>query len=180
MKKLTAIFCVALLAACTQKADVAPVATVWPSPDVQPVSMPSIPAIPDHFYAIKDGNEYGYEKAISEEDRKKGQVAADVLMFNYLGEKDGAYQVMLKEGDQRTVAECTAPCEFTKIYTFSGTQFIQKKMMKLTPETILSSVLHDAMNGKLDVLSGMQQDRMVSFWVDGTNQKLTLIPVDLK
>lgn len=34
---------------------------------------------------MKDGFEYGYEQAVSENDQKKGQAANELLMFKYAG-----------------------------------------------------------------------------------------------
>ncbi|WP_426714979.1 hypothetical protein [Chromobacterium violaceum] len=38
-----------------------------------------------HDYSMKDGFEYGYEQAVSENDQKKGQAANELLMFKYAG-----------------------------------------------------------------------------------------------
>lgn len=177
MRKTSLILSMVLaVTACSQKEASAPVAPPVP---IAPVAQQA-PALPTHFYAIKDGDEYGYEAALSENARQSGQVATHLRMFSYLGQKDGAYQVMLKNNDIRTVAECSSPCEFAKIYTFSGTKFIEKTILKLTPESILNLVFQDAMRDKLDVLSGLQNDQFVSLWVDGVAKKLTVRPAGLK
>ena len=45
---------------------------------------------------MKDGYEYGYEQAISQDAADSGQVATSLLMFKFVGEKDGNYQVFSK------------------------------------------------------------------------------------
>lgn len=132
------------------------------------------PAMPQHLYAIKDGQEYGYEQGISESDRKNGQAAVKLMMFNYLGRKGDVYQVMLKNGNVRTVAECAKPCDFAKVYTFIGDRFSDKEMLKLTPTAIVSSVFADAMTGQLDQLTGEQNGTAVTFWVDGDSKRLVV------
>src|SRR4051812_38716123 len=47
----------------------------------------SAPPIPPkvHLYAINDGDKYGYVAAVSEEDKKQGKAAGDVVLFSYRG-----------------------------------------------------------------------------------------------
>lgn len=135
---------------------------------------PAKPALPEHFYAIKDGMEYGYAPAISTNDKNEGRAASKLLMFNYLGAKGSVHQVMLKNGDIRTVAECEKPCEFAKIYVFSGPRFVSKEILQLDPGAILQLVFADAMRGKLTKLSGNQNGKQVAFWVDGESKKLVV------
>lgn len=130
--------------------------------------------MPTHFYTVKDGSEYGYEQAISEADRQQGKAAASLMMFSYLGRKGDTYQVMLKVDEVRTIAECTKPCEFAKIYTFVGNQFANKEMLKLAPTAIVTTVFADAINNQLDPLLGEQKSTPVTFWVDGERKRLVV------
>jgi hypothetical protein len=123
-------------------------------------------------YVMRDGIEYGYEKALSEDDRKKGQVTAPLMMFSYLGRKDGLYQIVNKQGTIRYVAECSKPCEFAKIYTFDRDRFMGKEVMKLTGDALLSHVFADATSGKLDQMIGTRNDDRVTYWVDGAAKRL--------
>jgi len=132
------------------------------------------PPMPTHFYAIKDGQEYAYEKAISEADKQQGKVAASLMMFSYLGRKGDTYQVMVKVDNVRSIAECTKPCEFAKIYTFIGNQFSNKEILKLAPTAIVTTVFADAMNNQLDPLLGEQKGTPVTFWVDGERKRLVV------
>ena len=135
-------------------------------------SSASAPPMPKHLYAMKDGKEYGYEQELSEQDRNQGRATTSLLMFSYLGKKDGAYQVMLKDGKFRTVAECSMPCEYAKVYTFAADRFIKKEVMRITPQVIVASVFADAVNGNLDQLFGEQNGTAVTFWVDGEAKRL--------
>ena len=64
---------------------------------------------------MKDGYEYGYEQAISQDAADSGQVATSLLMFKFVGEKDGNYQVFSKNaGDVITLLQCSNPCEYIK------------------------------------------------------------------
>ena len=164
--------CMALaVAGCGDKA--VPVASsAAPVVAASVVAEPPAQVMPTHFYAVKDGNEYGYEKGLSDADRQQGKAAASLMMFSYLGRKGDTYQVMMQMDNVRSIAECTKPCEFAKIYTFVGNQFSAKEMLKLTPVAIVSSVFADAMNNQLDPLLGEQKGTPVTFWVDSERKRL--------
>ncbi len=133
---------------------------------------------PKHFYAINDGGEYGYEQAISAQDRNEGRVTKSLVMFRYLGKKGGTYQVMLKEDEVRTVAECSPPCEYAKVYTFVGVNFIKKEILPIGPAALLAGVFADAINGNLDQMRGQRDGVTTTFWVDGDNKKLLVQSAD--
>jgi hypothetical protein len=154
-----------LLAGCGDKAD-----ATQQTKTAQPIEQ----QLPKHFYALKDGIEYGYEQALSEQDRNEGRAAKSLLMFSYLGRKGDIYQVMLKENNIRTVAECSMPCEYAKVYTFLDTQFLKKDTLRISPQVIVASVLADAMQGNLEQMTGMQSGVKTTFWVDGEKKRLVV------
>lgn len=156
--------CVATLAACGDQAPTAAAVTVAPA------AAPA--AVPEHVYAIKDGIEYGYEQALSDQDRTQGRVAKSLLMFSYLGKKGGAYQVMLKEDDVRTVAECALPCEYAKVYTFVDVTFVKKETIPINPSALLAGVFADAITGQLEQMQGLRDGTVTTFWVDGGKKRL--------
>lgn len=123
---------------------------------------------------MKDGLEYGYVVGLSDDDRRAGKVAPDLAMYRYLGRKGDTYQVMLRDGEVRMVMECTKPCDYGKVHTFVGTRYLRKEVMKLEPVAIVSSVFRDAMNGQLDVNIGRQNDKDVTYWVDGEGKRLVV------
>ena len=135
---------------------------------------PAVPEQPKHFYVIKDGIEYGYEQALSDQDRNQGRAANTLLMFNYLGKKGDAYQVMIRDGEVRTVAECSMPCEYARVYTFLDTKFLKKETMKIGPQVIVAAVFADAMKGNLQQMTGMRDGVKTTFWVDGEGKRLVV------
>lgn len=134
--------------------------------------IPAPPPPPAHLYSLQDGSEYGYEAALSDEQRQQGRAASEIKMFSYLGRKGDTYQVMLKADEFRSVAECTKPCDFAKVYTFAGDKFIAKEVMRITPTVIVSAVFEDAMKGRLNQLLGQQKGVATTFWVDGDGKRL--------
>ena len=145
-----------------------------PAPESQPAAAPAPPARPSHFYAVRDGLEYGYEGSLSEEDRRQGRVTAPLKMYRYLGAKGRVYQVALNAGDGVYIAaECEAPCEFAKIYSFAGVRLIGREMMRLPQEALLRYVFLDAMSGQLEQWVGEEADgTLVRLWVDGEKKRL--------
>lgn len=144
-------------------------AAAAPAQQVLPISLPPKVA---HEYVVRDGQEYGYEPAISENQRSSGQAAAEIRMFSYLGRKGDVYQVMLKDDNVRSVVECEKPCDFGKIYTFVGDRFVRKDTVRLAPDAIASAAVRDAMRGELNPLRGEQRGKATSFWVDGSVKRL--------
>lgn len=160
---MLALIMAMLLSACGDQATKAAAVTEAPA---------AAPAAPRHIYAIKDGLEYGYEQALSDQDRTQGRVAKSLLMFSYLGKKGGAYQVMLKEDDVRTVAECALPCEYAKIYTFVDVTFVKKETIPINPSVLLAGVFADAISGRLEQMQGLRDGTVTTFWVDGDKKRL--------
>jgi len=66
------------------------------------------------YYSEDDDGEYGYQPAITDEDRTKGIVAKTLIIFRYLGEKDGTYSVEQRGITTSIVSSCKAPCAFIK------------------------------------------------------------------
>lgn len=121
----------------------------------------------DHYYAMKDGYEYGYEQAISQDAENSGQGASTLVMFKYAGEKDGVYQAYMKEATGAvTTLQCNNPCEFIKINVFFNGEHIKTERMKATEGTIGWLVMADAINGKLEQYVGMnkQTGKKVNVW----------------
>jgi hypothetical protein len=103
-----------------------------------------------HHYAVYSDGEYGYERAVSEDDKNAGQIASTVMLFKYLGEKDGLYQVMHTESEGvDLVLECENPCKFIRTYTLVNHQLGRKEMLPATEGTIGYLVMDDAINGRL-------------------------------
>lgn len=128
----------------------------------------TVPAIPDHHYSIKDGYQYGYEQAISQNDTDAGKLANTLLMFRYSGMKNGKYQVYNTDDtlDVLSVLECEKPCEFVKISTHVSVLDQPKvEHMRLAPGTIAWSVFTDAMNGKLEPVVLEKNGKKSNIWI---------------
>lgn len=143
-------------------------------------SVPSVQiAKPTQRYVLKDGDQYGYEQALSQDDQKRGQAATKVQMYSYLGRRDSTIQVMHRaDKKSRFVAECTLPCDFVKVYTFYGDQFVGKETIRLQPGALLGEVFDDAANGRLEQMVGEQRGQKVTFWVDGAERRLRVAAAD--
>lgn len=112
--------------------------------------MPPPPPKPTHFYAIEEDGEYGYERGISEDERRAGKAAEALLMVRYLGEKDGAYTVaMLSGGGAIATFSCKSPCDFIKSKVTVGGQVIKSETVRNPGNAVISAVMSDAMSGQL-------------------------------
>lgn len=134
----------------TSQNSAAPQAPEAAPPAVEPESQPAAPPAVEHFYSLKDGTEYGYQHAISEEQEKQGQVAEKITMFQFAGEKDGKYQVFTKEKSVYQVIECDKECKFIKLMTFASGQHVNTERIAGGNSSIASIVLQDAINGQLE------------------------------
>lgn len=134
-----------------------------PAPVAEIVEAP----VADHYYSMKEGLQYGYETALSEDQRAAGQMANTLTMFKYAGEKDGVYQVYTEEsGNVFTSIQCTNPCDFMKIMMFADHELISTERLKATEGTIGWLVMADAINGKLERYQGKAGNEMMNVWFD--------------
>lgn len=66
-----------------------------------------------HFYDSVEGLTYYYGAAVSEEQRKSGKRAPDMLAFWYLG-RDGEGRDLILDvvnGSPRSISSCSRPCK---------------------------------------------------------------------
>ena len=107
-------------------------------------------AAPAHNWETKDGLEYGYASALSDDQQKAGQAAADVHMFRYLGVKDGVYTLSSVDNGSAVVSTCTNPCEIIKtvIHTPFGST---TQHYEFVPGSVIGAVFQDAFDGQLEV-----------------------------
>lgn len=130
--------------------------------------MPPAP-VKKHHYSLRDGYEYGYERAISNEDRNKGQAASALTMAKYAGQQDGKYQVYIKNPEAPgaiVVAECTNPCEFLKSMVFYQGSLVSSERMRVAPGVIGWMMLEDAINGELEQFVTEKNNRKGTVWFD--------------
>lgn len=140
-----------------------------PTTAVAPAAEPQKPAIPEHYYSLRDGFEYGYEQAVSESASKQGQVASKILMFKYLGERDGVLQFYSKDGDMLVVVQCERPCEFIKQMVFYDGSLQRKEMLRAAQGSIAWALSQDGMNGHLKKFQKERDGKLKEVWFDEQN-----------
>lgn len=87
-----------------------PTAIAAPTPPPSPVVVE--PPKPQHYYEAVEGSIYYYSAEVTEEQRKTGKRAPDMLAFRYLGRDDeGRDQVQfISGGEVLSVSSCARPC----------------------------------------------------------------------
>lgn len=127
---------------------------------------------PAHNYAMKDGMQYGYTRALSDVERQAGQVGNQLVMAYYAGERGGKYQAHIMDGVTVQAIECEKPCEYAKIMTYIDNPLLKDQIkverMKAAPGTIAWLIMDDAMNGRLRVYGRDVNGKPHSAWVDGS------------
>lgn len=118
------------------------------TPSAQQPQPPSKPVEPIHNYNFKEGDLYGYIAAVSDEEKKTGKVAGDVLTFRYAGFWDGQYHIERVDDANRivSVSSCAKPCVALK--TWSNGQMTR---VAYNPESIVGAAMQDAMDGRMKV-----------------------------
>lgn len=123
-----------------------------------------------HNYEMREGMDYGYSAAISQDAQKSGQVAPKILMFKYAGQRDGKHQVHSSDGVNFTAIECSSPCEVMKIMNFIDKDYLRDTVhverIKNQPGTIANLVIDDALNGRLNNYGMGRGKQTFQVWVD--------------
>lgn len=131
--------------------------------------MPFIPVV-DHNYVMQDGMKYGYPMAISEDARKSGQKAEQLVMAMYAGEKNGKYQAHIVDGVTVTALECEAPCKFLKVMSYIDDPYLKDQIkvehLAANPEILGYLIMQDAMRGKLKQYGVGTEKKRFTVWVD--------------
>lgn len=117
------------------RVEVSPEPTLHPTPTPQPS--------PAHNYDERDGVLYSYVAAISEEDRKSGKAAGDVINFAYLGEENGVHVLVQvrPNGSIASRSTCRKPCRV--ITRDDGSQ------VGYNENSIIGAAFADALAGRL-------------------------------
>lgn len=119
--------------------------TVAPAP-VQSPPPPLAPPPPSHRYDFVEGDVYGYIAAVSDEARKRGQVAGDVVTFRYLGFRNHEYHLEELNGRKEVIGfdSCLRPCVAVE-EEYGG----QVQRIANNPDSIIGAAFQDAMSGQL-------------------------------
>lgn len=105
---------------------------------------PIVPTKPAKNYTEEENGTYFYIAAISDEDRKKGVAAGEVLGYRYLGLNDKqqhTLQLVPATGDATLKAYCSEPCAIIK--------FENGDRISFNPSSVIGAAFQDAINGHL-------------------------------
>ncbi len=145
------------------------------SPEVVAVAPEPMPdpvlRAPDHFYTMRDGFEYGYERTLSSNEINNGQAATTLVMIRYAGNKNGKHQIYNEDNGVFSVFECSVPCEFVKSMVFVDGEHVRTERMRAAG-TIAEAALLDAQNGKLEQAERKrksQPNKSYHLWFDEDN-----------
>lgn len=97
-----------------------PASTSAPS-RTESAATPSTTQVKDHWYAVKQGYRYGYQKAISKKDKDSGVAVNELVFISYTGKVNGLHQFFVNESantlswlesyEKRVeYIECSEPC----------------------------------------------------------------------
>ena len=110
---------------------------------------PSQAISPPHNYSMVQDREYGYERALSENDKNSGLAAASLVMVRFLGESNGTYSAQMSDGNSKLIFSCSDACEFIKSKTYYAGSLIKTETVRSVDGSILHAVMQDAMTGQL-------------------------------
>ena len=135
--------------AATQENTAAPLAAQvsQPTTDVAPLAIPAAAAIPPHRYGYRNGQDYGYVTAVSEEDRKRGVSAGDVVLYRYAGFYAGEdhLKYMSPTGSALDYLRCARPCHAIEAQEPYG----QLRLIAFNADSIAGGAFQDAASGFL-------------------------------
>lgn len=123
-------------------------------------------AVPDHWYSLKDGQEYGYQEKLTPADAAAGKLAGKVWTVKYAGLHDGADQLFAKFGQAIVVLECKRPCKFVKTMTFVADQFVDKNYQQAVVGSLGWEMMTDAAAGKLKPYVATKNGKHYHVWFD--------------
>lgn len=88
-----------------------------------------------------------YVAAVSEEESKQGKSAGEVVIFRYLGQRNGVHRLEnVTDGGQTVgVSECASPCKVIKTTRPSGSV----DRIGYSPTSVIGSAFEDAFAGRL-------------------------------
>lgn len=125
-----------------------------------------------HNYVLRDGMEYGYPRALTDEERKAGQLSEQIFTFMYLGSRDGKHQVLSRNGNSVDVLECEIPCRYVKGMSFVDMDYLRDNItverFVAGPGSIISAVMDDIEAGQLAIAGTVRNGKPHTMWMDAT------------
>lgn len=143
---ITAIAIAAMLTGCGDSKET-PKAASQPAETPAPVAPPQ----PTHYYSIAQDGEYGYQSALSDDDRKAGTMTKPLLMVRYQGKTGNKYRVDLIDNGVTNKVSCESPCKFIKSETYLDGYKARTDTVAAAEGSLVWAILQDAMNGQLEV-----------------------------
>jgi hypothetical protein len=121
-----------------------PMGSGTPTDAPSSIAAPTVPVRPPHNYDAKEGALYSYIAAISEDERKAGKGAGDVLTYAYLGKQNGKHTLVRVTADGRPIetAYCGTPCRVITLQ--DGRQY------GFTEGSVIGAAFADAIAGRLE------------------------------
>lgn len=115
---------------------------------------------PEPGYVLVDGDQYGYEMETGE-----------VLLVSFLGEVADEYQFLVKSGEYYSVVyRMKPPYEFLESLEFSGSELVDRGLVRLQPEMIATAMLLDASKGQMEPRRRVKDGVAEALWVDSDNR----------
>ena len=84
----------------------------------------------------------------------------------FLGSKDGKYQAYIVENGLMHVMECAGTCQEIKIMIGVLDKGISSHVMQASPDTLATKIMEDAIENKLDPITGEENGKEIRFWYD--------------
>ena len=123
-----------------------------------------------HNYEAREGMDYAYSAALSSDARAAGQLAPQVMMFRYAGERDGRHQVHSRDAVSFVALECAKPCQVVKVMTFIDQDLLRKTVavqrFKYEQGSLAHAVFEDVFNGQLHQYGMGRGNKRYQVWVD--------------
>lgn len=119
---------------------------------------------PLHYYSMQAGDEYGYERDVSDDQKQAGIAASPLVMIRFAGEKKGRYQIFSSSGNLRTVFDCEKPCDFIRVRTFVDGDEAAVDHMRRVKGSIAYYAMEDAMQGRLAQHFIMRKGQRLTLW----------------
>lgn len=130
------------------------------------------------YYSMEEDGSYGYEVALSDEEKKNGAMAKPLTMLSYAGEKDGKHQVFLNTDGVIIAFECSKACDFIKLMYFTDRgEYVKKEQIRAEPGMIAVLALSDASNGYLK-RAGLGTSKKDAKWVWFTEKGIVFSKID--
>src|SRR5579872_7493329 len=110
-------------------------------------------ARPTHFYAFEKDGLYGYQSALTEQDKQNGIASKPLIMIRYLGmQGEQQHWVQIEAPSQQTEWTCTLPCAYAtgQSFNFLGRSGDQN-VLAVAPGSILSNIVDDIKADQLKI-----------------------------